>query len=79
MGQSMSSAAPQSQVTYILPLSPMGIALVVATSVFLLLAIIAVALRIWAIVIIRRKYRLHDYLIFAGLVCCPVHASPNGS
>jgi hypothetical protein len=45
-----------------------GITDVVVTCIFYSLAVIAVGLRIWAKMILKRNYRIDDYLVFAALV-----------
>ena len=48
--------------------SPLGVTFVFISIIFLVHANTAVALRIWAMKRLRRKYQAHDYLIFEALV-----------
>ena len=50
------------------PIAPLGAAVIILISIFLAFAMVTVALRVYSIRIVRRKYRSHDYLIFLAMV-----------
>lgn len=51
-----------------MPISHLGIVLNIITVIFFVLALVAVALRIWSIHLVARAYHIHDYLVCAALV-----------
>ncbi|PSN65033.1 hypothetical protein BS50DRAFT_49957 [Corynespora cassiicola Philippines] len=42
---------------------------VIVTAVFLVLVLIVAGLRVWAKIMVGRRFELHDYLAFASLIC----------
>lgn len=46
-----------------------GLAIILCNAMFGLIAVICVILRVYATYLRGAKFRLHDYLIFGGLVC----------
>ncbi len=42
---------------------------VIVTAVFLVLVFAVAGLRVWAKVVVGRRFEIHDYLAFAALVC----------
>ncbi|TGO82540.1 hypothetical protein BPOR_0809g00010 [Botrytis porri] len=65
--------------------SPKGLGNVVTIVIFAILSIVAVGLRIWSKVVIRRAFRADDYCIFAallfwlGFVVCEIMAVVPGA